>query len=165
MVRCFSGVGEQSDGRWMFQRKLSPSSSWWFPLQGLWEWECFQDKGSLRLPKRIFFFEKFQTAFDPPALVSCPTIWSLYWYLSFCNDHLSQHPDNRETWYSNVLPPPPPPHFANHIANFEGHIDVCAFWYNFTIKYILNIKRNLLYIFWNVCAFWYNFTIKYIPNI
>ena len=59
----------------------------------------------------------------------------------------------------------PPPHFANHIANFEGHIDVCAFWYNFTIKYILNIKRNLLYIFWNVCAFWYNFTIKYIPNI
>ena len=31
---------------------------------------------------------------------------SLYWYLGFCNDHLisSQHPDNRETWYSNVLP-------------------------------------------------------------
>ena len=58
-------------------------------------------------------------------LVSCPTIWSLYWYLGFCNDGqilplwahlyftssyrgsppctLSQHPDNRETWYSNVL--------------------------------------------------------------
>ena len=33
-------------------------------------------------------------------LVSCPTRWSLYWYLGFCND---QHPDNRETGYSNVL--------------------------------------------------------------
>ena len=29
------------------------------------------------------------------------TRWSLYWYLSFCDDH--QHPDNRETGYSNVL--------------------------------------------------------------
>ena len=31
-------------------------------------------------------------------LVSCPTRWSLYWYLGFCDD-LSQHPDNREKWY------------------------------------------------------------------
>ena len=36
-------------------------------------------------------------------LVSRPTRWSLYWYLDFCNDHLSQHPDNRETWCSNEL--------------------------------------------------------------
>ena len=34
-------------------------------------------------------------------LVRCPTRWSLYWYLGFCDDH--QHPDNRETGYSNVL--------------------------------------------------------------
>ena len=39
-------------------------------------------------------------AYEP--LVSCPTR-SLYWYLGFCDDHLSQHPDNRETGYSNVL--------------------------------------------------------------
>ena len=37
----------------------------------------------------------------PLALVSCPTRWSLYWYLDFCDDH--HHPDNRETGYSNVL--------------------------------------------------------------
>ena len=37
------------------------------------------------------------------SLVSCPTRWCLYCYLGFCDDHLSQHPDNRETGYSNVL--------------------------------------------------------------
>ena len=25
------------------------------------------------------------------SLVSCPTRWSLYWYLGFCDDHLSTH--------------------------------------------------------------------------
>ena len=34
-----------------------------------------------------------------------------------------------------------------HIAVFSGHIDVCACWYTFIIKYILNIKGNLQYIF------------------
>ena len=24
-------------------------------------------------------------------------------YLDFCDDHLSHYPDNRETWYSNVV--------------------------------------------------------------
>ena len=33
---------------------------------------------------------------DPCLVVSCPTRWSLYWYLGFYDDHLSQHPDNRE---------------------------------------------------------------------
>ena len=36
-------------------------------------------------------------------VVCCPTRWSLYWYLDFCDDYLSQHPDNRETWCSNEL--------------------------------------------------------------
>ena len=31
-----------------------------------------------------------------------PIRWSLYWYLDFCDDHLSQNPDNRETGYSHV---------------------------------------------------------------
>ena len=30
---------------------------------------------------------------------------------------------------------------------FWGHVDVCGFWYNFTIKYILNLKENLQYNF------------------
>ena len=34
-----------------------------------------------------------------------------------------------------------------HIADFWGHIEVCTFWYNFTIKYVLNIKGNLQYNF------------------
>ena len=106
MVRCFSGVGEQSDGRWMFQRKLSPSSSWWFPLQGLWEWECFQDKGSLRLPKRIFFLEKFQTAFDPPALI----FGKLYCkFLSETHDRSIVYNDkNLQYKFLDWKRPPPP---------------------------------------------------------
>ena len=31
-------------------------------------------------------------------VVGCPTGWSLYWYLDFCDDHL-----HRKTGYSNVL--------------------------------------------------------------
>ena len=31
----------------------------------------------------------------------------------------------------------------NYIADFWGDIDVCAFWYNFTIKYIVNINGKL----------------------
>ena len=28
-----------------------------------------------------------------------------------------------------------------------GHVDICAFWYNFTINYILNIKGIFLELF------------------
>ena len=50
----------------------------------------------------------------------------------------------------------PPPSFSeNHIADFLGHVDVCAFWYNFAIKYIRSIKGKLQYNFldrkWNLC--------------
>ena len=52
---------------------------------------AFQRRSSSTQVKLIF----------PP--VSCPTISSLYLYFGFCNDHLSHNPDNKETWYSNVL--------------------------------------------------------------
>ena len=41
------------------------------------------------------------------------------------------------------------PSFSENIVHmFWGRVDICAFWYNFTIKYILNIKGNLQYNFW-----------------
>ena len=34
-------------------------------------------------------------------VVSHPLDDLCYWYLDFCDDQLSQHPNNKETWYSN----------------------------------------------------------------
>ena len=41
------------------------------------------------------------------------------------------------------------PHFVGSLnfPHFWRYINVCTFWYNFTIKYILNIKENLQLIF------------------
>ena len=35
------------------------------------------------------------------------------------------------------------PDFRKIILHFVGHVDVCAFWYKFAIKYILNILTGL----------------------
>ena len=42
---------------------------------------------------------------------------------------------------------PPRPIFGRNIADFWGHINVCAFKHLFTVKYSLNINENLQYIF------------------
>ena len=85
--------------------------------------------GPLRAPKRPpWTTEGFHGC---PGIVRCPTRWPLYWYLGFWDDHLSQHPDNRETGYSNVLAQGGPLGHKNIPGAFygpirrEGHI--CCF--------------------------------------
>ena len=73
MVRCFSEVGEQRDGRWMFQKKLFPSFSSWFHLQGLCYfenvWECFEDNENT---KRECFENKENSKQPLPRAVTDP---------------------------------------------------------------------------------------------
>ena len=43
------------------------------------------------------------------------------------------------------------PSFSENIVHmFWGRVDICAFWYNFTIKYILNIKENFVIYFFGL---------------
>ena len=49
------------------------------------------------------------------SVVNCPTRC----YLGFCDDHLSQHPDNRETGYSNVL---------DHDQTWNAHVKNTHAW-------------------------------------
>ena len=63
----------------------------------------------------IYMDEKFEPARDKQQMAHFELVGSgkdqfiaqpdglCYLYLGFCFDHLSQHPNNKETWYSNVL--------------------------------------------------------------
>ena len=81
--------------------QCTPATLWWGrgdPSSCRLTW-CGRGRGIESDPKLGTTGGEIQ---DWGRLVSCPTRWSLYLYLGFSNDHLSQHPDNRETGYSNV---------------------------------------------------------------
>ena len=64
---------------------------------------------------------------------------SLYFFLDFCVDHLSQHPDNRETGYSYALAPSltRQKKFAYHLSpasishHYNKHLETTYFPWNY----------------------------------
>ena len=66
-----------------------------FLLYLLWQWMHWTHCGT-------GLSDKSEKVALGGALVSRPLNDLCYWYLYFCDNHLSQHPNNRETGYSNT---------------------------------------------------------------